>query len=32
VVLDKGVITEKGGYDELMANNGIFARLNRPKA
>jgi len=31
LVMDKGVITEKGNYDELMARGGIFARLNRPK-
>lgn len=27
IVLDKGVIAEDGGYDELLARNGIFAEL-----
>lgn len=31
LVLDKGKIIEKGNYDELMAQNGIFSRLNRSK-
>jgi ABC-type multidrug transport system fused ATPase/permease subunit len=28
LVLDKGSIIERGNYDELMAQNGVFARLN----
>ena len=32
LVLDKGAIVEKGNYDELMSQNGIFARLNRVNA
>ncbi|MCL2461964.1 MAG: ABC transporter ATP-binding protein/permease, partial [Defluviitaleaceae bacterium] len=31
LVMDKGSIVEKGSYDELMARNGAFARLNRPQ-
>ena len=31
LVLDKGSIIEKGNYDELMEQDGIFARLNRSK-
>jgi len=31
LVLDKGAIIEKGNYNNLMAQNGVFARLNRPK-
>jgi len=31
LVLDKGSIIEKGSYDELMDQNGIFARLNRSR-
>jgi ABC-type multidrug transport system fused ATPase/permease subunit len=31
IVLDKGAIIEKGNYEELMARDGIFARLNRSK-
>jgi len=31
IVLDKGSIIEKGSYKELMAHNGIFARLNRAR-
>ena len=27
LVLDKGTIAEKGSYEELMARNGVFARL-----
>jgi ABC-type multidrug transport system fused ATPase/permease subunit len=26
-VLDKGAIIEQGGYDELIARGGAFARL-----
>ena len=29
IVLDKGAIIEKGSYDELMAMDGSFARLNK---
>ena len=29
LVLDNGSVLEKGSYDELMANDGIFARLNK---
>jgi ABC-type multidrug transport system fused ATPase/permease subunit len=32
LVLDKGAIVEKGNYNELMSQNGIFARLNRVNA
>jgi ABC-type multidrug transport system fused ATPase/permease subunit len=28
ILLDKGIIAEKGSYEQLMAQNGIFARLN----
>ena len=28
ILLDKGVIAEKGSYEQLMSQNGIFARLN----
>jgi len=31
IVLDKGSIIEKGNYDELMAHDGIFARLNKKR-
>ena len=29
LVLDKGSVIEKGSYDELMARDGVFARLNK---
>ncbi|MBI5522798.1 MAG: NHLP bacteriocin export ABC transporter permease/ATPase subunit [Desulfarculus sp.] len=29
VVMDHGKVIEQGGYDELMANNGLFAELAR---
>ena len=29
IVLDKGAIIERGNYDELMEQNGSFARLNK---
>ena len=29
VVLEQGRIVESGSYDELMANNGLFARMAR---
>ena len=32
LVLDNGSIIEKGSYAELMSQNGIFAKLNRPKS
>jgi len=31
IVLDKGSITEKGNYEELMEHDGIFAKLNKSK-
>jgi ABC-type multidrug transport system fused ATPase/permease subunit len=32
LLLDKGTIKERGSYEELMAQNGIFARLNKRKS
>jgi ABC-type multidrug transport system fused ATPase/permease subunit len=32
LVLDKGAIIEKGNYGELMARDGVFARLNKSNA
>lgn len=32
LLLDKGTIKERGRYEELMAQNGIFARLNKKKS
>ena len=32
LVLDQGTIIEKGNYYELMEQDGVFARLNRPKS
>jgi ABC-type multidrug transport system fused ATPase/permease subunit len=31
IVLDKGSIIEKGNYDELMSQDGSFARLNKSR-
>jgi ATP-binding cassette subfamily B protein/subfamily B ATP-binding cassette protein MsbA len=31
LLLDKGTVVERGSYDELMAQDGIFARLNKKK-
>jgi ABC-type multidrug transport system fused ATPase/permease subunit len=32
LVMDKGAVIEKGSYEELMAQDGIFARLNKKKS
>ena len=32
LVLDKGSVIEKGNYETLMAQDGIFARLNKSKS
>ncbi|MDR1536560.1 MAG: ABC transporter ATP-binding protein/permease [Clostridiales bacterium] len=32
LVMDKGKIIEKGRYDELIANKGLFSRLNQRRA
>jgi len=31
LVLDKGSIIERGNYEDLMAQNGVFARLNKSR-
>ena len=32
LVMDKGAVIEKGNYEELMAQDGSFARLNKSKS